>query len=74
MSFVFPQPDGMDFQPWAALVAEQLATYGVGPPQGNDWKTWASALFYVPALTSIPSPEGFNDWRLWADRFLDSVR
>jgi len=72
-----PEPAGLTFQQWGAVVAEQLAQYGVLPPYNNDsWKTWVCALFYVPELVamSIPSAEGFDDWTPWAEQFIGAVR
>lgn len=77
LAIFLPQPYGLKFTDWGALVAEQLATYGVSAPINEDaWKTWVCALFYIPELTAlgIPSPEQFPDWQTWAQRFLDCVR
>ncbi len=77
LSAPVPQPQGLTFRAWGALVAEQLAQYGVAAPSSEtDWKPWVCALFYVPALAAanIPEPGSFADWQSWAVRFLDSVR
>ena len=74
---LLPDPSGLEFVQWGAVVAEQLATYGVAMPYNNDsWKTWVCALFYVPELVSmnIPSADHFDDWRDWANQFIGSVR
>lgn len=62
---------------WGALVAEELAQFGVAAPSNNDdWKSWVCALFYVPELVSmnIPSADGFKDWTEWAQQFIGAVR
>ena len=72
-----PTPDGLKFTEWGALVAEQLARYGVAAPLNEDgWKTWVCALFEVPELVSmnIPRPDGFESWQAWAAQFIGSVR
>lgn len=76
-STAFPQPEGLKFSEWGAVVAEQLAEYGVAAPLGDDsWKTWVCALFYVPELVSlnIPSGDGFDTWSDWAVQFIGAVR
>ena len=77
ISTYFPDPIGLQFVEWGAIVAEQLAPFGVAPPINEDsWRTWVCALFYVPELVAlnIPQPEGFDDWREWAQQFIGSVR
>lgn len=72
-----PEPEGLKFTEWGALVAEQLAQYGVAAPLDDDgWRTWVCALFYVQELESknIPGADGFDDWRGWAQQFIGSVR
>lgn len=76
-SVTLPQPDGLKFSEWGAIVAEQLAPYGVAAPlSDNSWKTWVCALFYVPELVSMntPSGDGFDDWTEWAKQFIGAVR
>ncbi len=72
-----PDPQGLDFNTWAARVTEQFASYGIPEPFNESrWKDWACSLFAANALTQkdIPSPQGFTDWRQWASRFLETVR
>jgi hypothetical protein len=69
-----PQPQGLKFQQWGALVAEQLAAFGISAPDSDEaWQTWASSLNYVPELAVIPDPAGFNDWETWACRVLETL-
>ena len=77
ISVIVPEPFGLKFSEWGALVAEQLAQYGVSAPINDDsWKTWVCALFYVPELVSmnIPGGDGFDDWSQWAQQFIGAVR
>lgn len=72
-----PQPDGLKFTEWGAVVAEQFGQYGISAPYNEDsWKTWVCALFYVPDLVAmnIPSAEGFELWSDWANQFIGAVR
>lgn len=72
-----PLPEGLKFSEWGALVAEQLAQYGVSAPYNEDsWKTWVCALFYVPELAAmnIPGADGFENWSDWAQQFIGAVR
>jgi hypothetical protein len=77
MTPFLPQTEGLTFMEWGALVAEQLAAFGVSAPYNEDsWKTWVCALFYVPELVeaNIPTAEGFENWVEWANQFIGAVR
>lgn len=77
ISTYIPEPYSLKFEAWGAIVAEQLAAYGIAAPINEDsWKTWVSALFEVPELVSmnIPKADGFDDWSAWANQFIGSVR
>lgn len=72
-SIAIPRPQGLKFAAWGALVAEQLAQYGILKPTSEAaWKQWASSLLYIPELAVIPSPLGFKDWTTWASRFYET--
>jgi len=73
IALTLPQPYGIKFADWGAVAAEQLAAYGVSaPPSEDDWKSWVCALFYVPELSDIPSPDQFPTWQAWAYRFIET--
>lgn len=77
LSIIAPQPYGLTFLQWTALVTEQLARYGVSESLSEgEWKAWVCALFYVPELNAknIPSPDQFTSWQAWAERFVEAVR
>ena len=69
-------PRGMSLPQWTDAVNLTLAT--TGPLEvlaGDDWVRWALTLLALPkiALFSPPDPRGFTDWRMWAERFVESV-
>jgi hypothetical protein len=73
-TIALPQPQGLKFLQWGALVAEQLAEYGISSPDNEAaWKDWASALLYVPELATIPDPNSFDLWDDWASRVLETL-
>ena len=77
LHLVVPEPYGLKFTEWGAIIAEQLASAGVASPIDDaSWKTWVCALFYVPELAAnnIPTADGFSSWQEWATLFIDSVR
>lgn len=71
-SAVLPQPQGLSFTDWAALLCEAFAELGLAqPPDETAWSSWACSLLYFPELATLPSPIGFNSWREWADRVIE---
>jgi hypothetical protein len=65
-----PQPQGLKFVQWGAIVAEQLAGYGIQAPANEEaWQEWGASLLHEPKLGVAPSPIGFNDWQDWASSF-----
>lgn len=77
ISTFFPEPYGLKFSVWGAVIAEQLAAYGVPTPYNDgSWKTWVSALHEVPELVAmnIPRADGFEEWSEWANQFIGAVR
>lgn len=70
----FPDPTGLEFAPWGAVVAEQLAVFGIlAPYDDTNWQDWAASLLYAPELAAFPEPYGFADWREWARRLLETT-
>ncbi len=73
MSPFFPDPQGLKFSQWGAMVAEQLAFEGVTAPRDElGWMDWAQGLLYAPALAVLPEPNGFHDWQSWASACVQS--
>lgn len=65
-----PQPQGLQFVQWGAIVAEQLAGFGIQAPANEEnWQEWGSSLLHEPQLGLMPSPLGFNNWHDWASSF-----
>ncbi len=72
-AIVIPRPQGLKFQQWGALVAEQLAAYGIGAPADEkQWREWGASLLHEPVLGLAPSPTGFTSWEDWAQNFRDT--
>lgn len=70
ISLSIPQPQGLQFVKWGAIVAEQLAGFGIQAPASEEtWQGWAASLLQEPELGLMPSPLGFNDWHDWASSF-----
>lgn len=70
-------PRQMTLHQWTDAVNLTLATSA--PPMrllGDDWLEWAYSTIAIPAVArfSPPVPEGYTDWRLWAERFVECVR
>lgn len=65
-------PRYLTIEHWSSLTAATLKPFGDIPVTTSeaDWTTWARAVKNLPALasSSIPSPTGFTDWRLWGFR------
>ena len=68
-----PQPQGLQFTEWAALVAEQLATFAVPAPTDEKlWREWVEQLLQEPQLGFTPLPTGHSTWIDWASNFRDA--
>lgn len=67
---VIPNPYGLHFLQWGAIVAEQLAKYAIlAPDDETKWREWGSNLLTINDIAFVPSPNEFLDWREWACRF-----
>lgn len=67
----FPLPQNISFQRWASMVSEELSQYNIGIPTSEDaWLSWALGLYEISELEAegLPNPNGFSDWRSWAER------
>lgn len=69
---LIPDPYGLEFRAWGALVAEQLAEQGVEAPTSEAWQDWAASLQYAPALAAVPEPGGFPTWESWASSLVQT--
>lgn len=66
MSFsTLPSPEGLKYQQWTSIAAEQLAAEGVADPGAeDDWREWAADL--PDGASAAIDPYGFNTWQDWA--------
>lgn len=66
---MLPLPEGIEFELWAALLAEEFSIEGI--PVTLPWREFVDALqIYagVSSLPDLPRHETFPDWRSWARR------
>lgn len=58
------------FVSWALYFDQFDDTAGLPTPDPFQWQEWARALMLTPwgQGNSIPSPNGFEDWREWAQK------
>ncbi len=70
-----PDPNTLQFTEWAAVAAEQLASFDVPSPPAReaDWPEWAARVCGSTVEGSpLPEPYGFKTWRDWAAAVLAS--
>lgn len=74
MAFV-PQPLGLAFDEWAAIIVEQFSNEGVpeNAPDETRWQEWGEKIQEVDALSDIPHPANFSTWQEWAERVVESL-
>jgi hypothetical protein len=71
-------PRGIDsFIDWADYMYPDLEQYGtvVKMMPGGNWQDWAAGLLAVNKIaeSSAPNPYQFDDWKLWAMRFIQTL-
>lgn len=67
-----PQPDGLDFQEWAAEVYDTFPLTMPMPVSEDAWRSWAVtavSAFQVTGYT-LPMPDLFATWQEWVRAFL----
>lgn len=70
------RPQGMQLMDWADCVCSDLDTYG---PFGKllveaEWRPWGIQFFNSTTLgRNLPDPMSFDDWQLWAERFVQGL-
>lgn len=72
---IVPQPGGLSFEEWSAVLSEQFAEYGLPeehPTEGN-WREWALRVRGVDALAEVPEPTFFEGWREWGERVVEAL-
>lgn len=67
-------PRGMSFIAWADKVVE-ATRYDLPRAHRVGWQLWAAEVLEVPAIAAQqpPRPEGYPDWRMWAEDFNRTV-
>jgi hypothetical protein len=71
-------PRGIDsFIDWADFMYPDLEQFGtvVKMMPGGNWQDWAAGLLAVNKIaeSSAPNPYQFDDWKLWAMRFIQTL-
>lgn len=74
---ILPTPP-MDVIEWTDKMALELERYGAvfRLDEPERWKEWAGRVIAMPkiAVTVPPIPDAFDDWRDWAERFIQTAR
>lgn len=67
-------PAFIGLRDWADAMSIDLQSYGLVPRlDDDDWKDFGRRLLILTNLSTVPDPEGFEDWREWASRFVSAV-
>jgi hypothetical protein len=71
-------PRGIDhFIDWADYMYPDLQQFGVVTQMmpGANWQDWAAGLQALNKIAEIgaPNPYQFDDWKLWAMRFIQTL-
>lgn len=71
-------PRAIDVVRWASETTTVLLPYGFVPVLRDpaQWQQWARYVLLIPAVAGLgtPRPEGYSDWRKWAEAFNVTVR
>jgi len=75
MTTNLPLPGTLTLSDWADQAVFNLDSYGSFPKLVSDdlWQEWAVCFLLNTGLSNkgLPNPYGFDDWRLWAQRFCE---
>ncbi len=72
-------PINIDFETWANQIRQDLLTQDFpNPPPVEKWREWACQVIDNPLFQSVPYPTELaypnpEDWKRWADYFVDTV-
>lgn len=73
-------PLKIDFNTWACQIQQDLPKLNIQTPPDkvSGWQDWAAQVVVDARLKNVPMPTklaypGDEDWRIWADYFIDSV-
>lgn len=76
MSIRVTLPRMMELRDWADQIALDLDPYGAFGRLSDEtkWQDWAMQFVNNASLKeNIPIPYLFDDWRVWAERFCQTV-
>lgn len=76
MAGQLPSPIGLPWERWAAIASEQFAaTECMAPVPDVYWVQWAQVFCGIPSVAAVgvPVPQGFNDWRVWAEKAYEAL-
>jgi len=76
MSIRITLPRMMQLRDWADQIALDLDPYGAFGRLSDEskWQDWAMQFVNNASLKeNIPIPYAFDDWRVWAERFCQTV-
>lgn len=67
-------PRGMSFIAWADKIVEST-NYDIPRASRVGWQQWAAEVLEIPSIAAQqpPRPEGYPDWRMWAEDFNRTV-
>jgi hypothetical protein len=66
-------PRYMDLRTWANFLVQDFGNSMLPILLDEDrWKEWAMRVYEAPAFCNAgaPQPQGFSDWRPWAERIV----
>lgn len=68
-------PRFMGVVEWTDMMASTLPFPPYRLLDPDDWRQWARNLIQYPQISVFnpPDPEQFEDWRMWAERFNQTV-
>lgn len=70
-------PRGVEVMDWCNQMVQNLAPVMNAPRllRPEDWEHWAMSVCSNPTIrqSQPPDPRGYSDWRVWAERFIQTV-
>lgn len=71
------QPVIIGLRDWADQIVLDLDNYGplMRLDDETKWQEWGTQFCVISGLSqkNIPNPSDFDDWRIWAQRFVQMV-
>ncbi len=70
-------PRGLTVDEWCDYMTETLEPFLIAPKltPGMTWWEWANQVVQAPGISAYnpPDPNQFDDWQVWATRFIQIV-